>query len=669
MMLATLLVAMAVSDSPPPPHLVEKPYDVVVYGGTAGGVVAAIAAANEGLSVALVEPGTHIGGMVSGGLGRTDYAKKYVIGGMSREFYERAGRHYGEETSWFLEPHVAEKILRDWLEEAGVSVHLWSRVGEVEMDGERVLSFADTEELSVFRAPYFIDASYEGDLMARAGVSYTIGREGREVYDESLAGKREYSPKHQFDVALDPYDAVGNPLPLIYTGDPGETGEGDRKVQAYNFRLCMTQVKENLVPWPRPEDYDPARWELLARLLQAKPDLTLDDMSNPAMMPNGKTDTNNDGPISTDYIGGSWNYPDASYDEREHIFHETRRYVQGFFYFLAHDPRVPEKLQQEINSWGLAKDEFTDTDNWPHNMYVREGRRMLGAYVMNQKDLQTERTKSDSIGMGSYNSDSHHVQRIIVTEPGPWGDDVPMVINEGDMQVPVQPYEIAYGALTPKPEECTNLWVTGCVSASHVAYSSIRMEPQYMIMGQAAGVAASIAHEANVGVTEIDIDALQAKLREHKSVLSLADTEAPYSSVRDFEGLVLDDGQADKHGRWRTSTTVEPFIGYGYSTTDKPVTGEESITFRPKNLEPGIYDVLFAYSPHPNRCKESQVVVRATGVTDIHTIDQTKFVKGRDPFVWLGSYVIKDDRSSVTVRVAPDTGGHLTADAVQWIKR
>lgn len=509
-------------------HSKPRHYDVVVYGGTAGGAIAAVAAANEGMSVALLEPRDHIGGMVSGGLGRTDFGNKNVIGGLSREFFQRAGRHYGEEIAWYFEPHVAETIFRDWLSQAGVTVYFRHQLDPrgVKRDGPR-LARIRMRNNAVFSAEVFIDASYEGDLMARAGVSYTWGREGRQEYGESLAGRHAHSEKHQFDVKISPRDERGKLLPCIYDGDPTEVGHGDRKVQAYNFRLCLTDRKDNQVPFPRPSGYDPRRYELLKRYLQAKgTSLKLEQIIHIDRMPNGKTDINNNGPFSTDHIGANWDYPEADEARRREIWDDHVRYVQGFFYFLANDPSVPPHIGQAINQWGLARDEFQDTDHWPHQMYIREARRMIGAYVMTQADLQTQRTKPDSIGMGSYNSDSHHVQRICTSDGG--------VTNEGDMQVPVKPYEIAYRAITPRLQECANLLVPVCFSASHVAYSSMRMEPQYMIMGHAAGLAAGFAVRHKLPVQRVDITWLQQRLGEQKQVLSwpTAPATAPAAGSR-----------------------------------------------------------------------------------------------------------------------------------------
>jgi hypothetical protein len=507
-------------------------FDLVVYGGTAGGVVTAVAAAREGLRVALLEPRTHLGGMVSGGLGWTDYGRKEVIGGYSLEFFERVGKQYGEPIAWHFEPHVAEAVFREMAAEAGVTVLYRHRLketgGVVRRDG-RVTEIA-TENGRRFRAAIFADASYEGDLMAQAGVSYTVGREASETYGESLAGVRDRTPLHQFMIRRDPrsaasavavhvpaYDERHRLLPGISPEPKGSTGQADRKVQAYNFRMCLTDDPANQVPFPKPAGYSPARYALLAKFLAAataaagRPLTMRDVMSPDALERNHKLDVNNNGAFSTDFIGGSWDYPEANYRTRERIWQAHVDYVAGFFYFLAHDPQVPPDLQREINRWGLAKDEFTDTDHWPHQLYVREARRMIGEYVMSQKDIQTDRTKPDAIGMGSYNSDSHNVQRIVNADG--------FVENEGDMQVPVQPYEIPYRVMLPQRAQAANLLVPVAFSASHVAYSTLRMEPQYMIIGQAAGVAAALALRSGRAVQEIDVDALASRLRAQRAVL------------------------------------------------------------------------------------------------------------------------------------------------------
>ncbi len=498
-------------------------FDVVVYGGTAGGVITAVSAARDGLTVALLEPRDHVGGMVSGGLSFTDYGKKEVIGGYALEFFWRVGnnysmRRYGQDASWYCEPHVAERIFREMLADAGVTVHYRHRLREktgVQKNGNRVMEIF-MENGSSFSAEIFADCSYEGDLMAQAGVSYTWGRESVADYGESLAGVRERTPFHQFTVSVSPYDADGRLLPEVDPGPAGEVGSGDRKVQAYNFRLCLSSDKGNQVPFPRPAEYSPKRYELLARMLKAMTEKLgraprLREVCSPDDIPNKKVDVNNNGAFSTDYIGRNWEYPEADYKTRERIWQEHVDYISGFFYFLANDPQVPADLRKEANLWGLAKDEFTDTNNWPHQLYIREARRMVGEYVMRQKDLQTDLTKPDPIGMGSYNSDSHNIQRI-ATKDG-------FVVNEGDMQVAVKPYQIPCRVMLPKQQEAKNLLVPVCFSATHVAYSSLRMEPQYMIIGQAAGVAAKMAIEARVAVQEIDTSILKKRLLDRGAVM------------------------------------------------------------------------------------------------------------------------------------------------------
>lgn len=499
------------------PSLAAAGFDVVVYGGTSGGVVAAVAAAREGARVVLLEPGKHLGGMTTGGLGRTDHGKKEVVGGYSLEFYQRVGKKYGQPVAWDFEPHVAEQVMKEMIAEAGVDVRFGRRLREskgVTKKGARIVAIT-MENGERYRGKVFIDSSYEGDLMAQAGVSYTWGREGVSQYGESLAGVRPKDRSHQFDVAIPAYDANGKLLPEIQNGPRGELGQADRKVQAYNFRMCLTDDPANRLPFPRPDNYDPKRYALLARLFPAleklkdRP-LVMRDFMIISPMPNRKTDMNNYGAFSTDYIGKSWDYPEAGYARRAEIWRDHEDYTKGFYYFLAHDSSVPEGLQREVNRWGLSRDEFAGNANWPYQLYVREARRMVGSFVMTQKDVQTERTKPDVIGMGSYNSDSHNVQRF-VTPDG-------TVQNEGNMEVPVKPYQIPYRILLPKPGEATNLLVPVCVSASHVTYSTVRMEPVYMIMGQAAGVAARMAVAAKVAVQQVDTGVLGRKLQSQGAI-------------------------------------------------------------------------------------------------------------------------------------------------------
>jgi hypothetical protein len=511
--------------------------DIVVYGATASGVLAAVAAVREGKEVLLIEPGRHLGGMVSGGLGATDAGNRAAVGGYSREFFDRVRAYYVKKygpkspqvrdcsDGFHFEPHVAELIFKEMLDQARVRVlfgrTLWKvdkKEGVIRSIELVPMGFAirggRTEQRKpplVIRGKVWIDASYEGDLLAKAGVRYTVGRESREQYKESLAGVQKHSPAHQWPVAVSVFGKGGMLLPFVQPGSAGKPGAGDRKVQAYNFRLCMTRRPELRLPFPRPKDYDPDRYELLARYLAKRPGLKVGQLMNPVPMPNGKTDTNNNGPFSTDYLGANWDYPETDYPGRYRIWMDHVKYTQGFLYFLSQDSRVPAALQKEMRQWGLAKGEFADTAGWPHQLYVREARRMLGAFVMTQPDIMTARTKKDSVGLGSYNADSHHVQRV--------ADADGAALNEGDFQVPVKPYAIPYRSLTPRAGECSNLLVPVCLSASHVAYGSIRMEPVYMILGHAAGVAAALAADQST-VQEIPIRRLQERLRVQKAVLS-----------------------------------------------------------------------------------------------------------------------------------------------------
>jgi len=510
----------------------SQDFDVIVYGATPAGVMAAVSAGRQGLSVALLEPTAHLGGMSTGGLNRTDVGRREVVGGLPLEFYWRAGRYYdmdrhGQQVSWYPEPHVALLIMQQMLEASHVTVLLRHRLLEkrgVIRSGTRITEIS-MENGASFEAKVFIDATYEGDLMAQAGVSYTWGREGISQYGEPLAGVRAETPGHQFKVKLSPYDSNGKLLPEIYSGPMGMPGSADKKVQAYNFRLCFSTDPANQAPFPRPEGYNPQRYELLARLLKARTDQegrvpALRSVFLIGRLPNNKADMNNMGAFSTDYMGGSWAYPEASYAEREKIWQAHYDYTAGFLYFLAHDPQVPKPLQDEMNQWGLAKDEFMDTANWPPQLYVREARRMIGEYVMTQKDAQTEVSKPDPIGMGSYGIDSHNIQRVVSKEG--------FVINEGDTQVPSQPYQIPYRVLVPKRQEVQNLLVPVCVSASHIAYGTLRMEPQYMMMGQAAGVAAKLAIANHQALQDIDTKELTRRLKEQGVVMEyVPSSQAP----------------------------------------------------------------------------------------------------------------------------------------------
>ena len=499
-------------------------HDIVIYGGTSSGAAAAIAAARLGMKVALVEPGRHVGGMLTGGLGRTDMDRQsHVIGGIAREFFERAGRHYGQPVAWTFEPSVAERILNDWLRESGVAVYFGQRLAPtaaLDRAGDAILRFR-AETGDTFEARVFIDSSYEGDLMKAAGVQYNVGREARALYNESLAGRQDFLPgRHQFRVPVSPYGDDGKLLPhVVRQEDVAQLGAGDGKFQAYCFRLCFTSDPKNQRPFPKPKDYKPERFALVRNYLRALGDAaTLGDFLGISPMPNSKTDINAT-VVSTNLPGANWDYPEASYERRQEIWNEHLSWTQGLVYFLANDESVPERLRAEMNKWGLTKDEFPDTGGWPHQLYVREARRMKGEYVLTQHDLEGHRRKYDSVGLAGYNIDIREVQwvaRRIYRFPAVAHE----LLMEGYVSMPVEPWQIPYRALLPRQEHASNLLVSACISASQVAYASFRMEPQYMIAGQAAGTAAALALKTNTPVHHVSIPELQKTLEQNGQILT-----------------------------------------------------------------------------------------------------------------------------------------------------
>jgi hypothetical protein len=521
-------------------------YDLVVYGGTSAGVIAAVQARKMGKSVIIVCPDKHLGGLSSGGLGFTDTGNKAVIGGLSRDFYHRVWKHYDkpaawkwqkkeeygnkgqgtpaidgqQRTMWIFEPHVAERVFEDYVREFKIPVrrNKWlDRARGVKKDGARIVSIT-TLGRKTYAGKMFIDATYEGDLMAAAGVDYHVGREAQSVYGEQWNGVQTgvLHHRHHFGVLktpISPYVVPGDPksgvLPRISTEPPGEFGSGDKRVQAYCFRMCLTDDPRNRIPFPKPRCYDAKQYELLLRIFAAGWRETFEKFDP---IPNHKTDTNNHGPFSTDNIGRNYDYPDASYERRREILREHETYQKGWLWFIANDPRVPKDVQDAMRRWGLPKDEFKDNGGWPHQIYVREARRMIGSYVMTESELTKKRPTPQSVGMGSYTIDSHNVQRYITPEGH--------VQNEGDIGVSTKgPYEIAYGALVPKRGQADNLLVPVCVSSSHIAFGSIRMEPVFMILGQSAATAACLALDAGAPVQQVDYAKLRERLLKDGQVL------------------------------------------------------------------------------------------------------------------------------------------------------
>lgn len=517
--------------------------DVIVYGGTSAAVTSAVQVARMGRSVIIVSPDKHLGGMSSSGLGFTDTGNKEVIGGIAREFYQLVYDHYqkpeswkwqkqseygnkgqgnpaidGEKrTMWIFEPHVAEEAFEKMIAENIIPVYReeWvDRENGVRMKKGKIISIA-TLSGKVFRGKVFIDATYEGDLMAAAGVSYIVGRESNITYGEIWNGvqKGAFHHGHYFKDNVDPYRIPGDPssglLPRISSETPGENGSGDSKIQAYCFRLCLTKNPVNRMPIEKPEAYDSTQYELLVRIADTRWNEFFGKFDP---IPNEKTDVNNHGPFSYDNIGMNWDYPDASYQRRKEIIREHILYQKGLLYFMATSKRLPGSVREEMKKWGYSKDEFTDNGYWPYNIYVREARRMKGEFVMTENEVLGRKPVAESIGMGSYTLDSHNVQRYVTAEGH--------VQNEGDIGVKAPaPYQIGLGSIMPARDECSNLLVTVCASCSHIAFGSIRMEPVFMILGQSAGTIASLSLEKKINIHDLPYEALRKRLLEDNQVL------------------------------------------------------------------------------------------------------------------------------------------------------
>ncbi len=527
----------------------DDAYDLVIYGGTSGGVIAAIQAARMGKTALIVEPSDRLGGATSGGLGWADIGEKSTIGGLSLEFFRRVYQYYQQDSAWTyqdkndyqpwgnhaiqqggpmwsFEPHVAKQVLEQMIsEEEGIAIEYNERL-DLEHGVEKIngrITSIKMESGKVFKGKYFIDASYEGDLMALAGVSYHVGRESRDTYGEPLAGVlgptiNVRQPKQYFGPEVSPYDEEGNLLPTIQDIPMGKPGEGDKKIQAYNFRACLTTAENNKIPIKRPERYDSTTYELLYRYIQAKKLNSISQVLTISPMPNHKTDINDGGhgsPFSTDYNGMNWEYPEGNYDLREAIWLDHYNFTVGLFYFLGNDPRLPGSLRIEMLQYGLPKDEYMEHNHWTPQLYIRETRRMIGEYVLVQQDCQQNTTKEKSIGLASYGPDSHHVQRIVYEN----GE----VVNEGNFLEPHNPYEIPLSIMLPKKEECINLVVPVCVSSSHIAFGSIRMEPVFMIMGQSAATLVALALDEGKALHDVEYSLLAQRLRADTQILKLSE--------------------------------------------------------------------------------------------------------------------------------------------------
>jgi hypothetical protein len=637
--------------------------DLCVYGGTSAGVIAAVQAARDGRSVVLVAPESHLGGLTTGGLTYTDFGNKASIGGLSREFYQRVGKKYGLPEEWKFEPRVAEQVYEEMIAEAKVPVRMRHFLKSVKRKGQRLTSLTTERGLTV-NARMFIDATYEGDLMAKAKVSYTVGRESNDQYGETLNGV-QVRDKHQFEFPVSPYVVEGDPksglLPGIEPEPVKPNGTGDHRVQAYNFRLTLTKDPKNRLPFPKPEGYDPREYELLARYIKHDTKFLFGKYD---LLQNGKYDKNNHGAISTDYIGQNYGWPEGDYKTREKIFRKHVIYQQGLMWFLTNDPRVPADVRARLAEWGLCRDEFVDTAGWSRQLYIREARRMVSDYVVTEHDCRGTRRAPDSVGMGSYGMDSHNCQRVVIDGA---------VKNEGDVQVGgFAPYPISYRAIVPRRGECENLLVPVCVSSSHIAFGSVRMEPVFMLLAQSAAVAAGFAMDTDCSVQDVDYSRLRARLLELGQVLEWTGpvntgrvTPIPPSSL---PGIVLDDADGVKTGEWHASSIAHARkVGTGYLHDGNTNQGGVSIAFTPDLPEDGEYEIFLLAPPNPNRATNAPVVINIGGRSTTVKVNQRPEASGG--FLSLGRYRLPKGRKTTVTLSNTGADGYVVVDGIQFLPR
>jgi len=639
----------------------SESYDICVYGGSSAGVIAAYTAMQSGKTVILIEPGKHLGGLTTGGLGYTDIGNKYAITGISRDFYRRIGKYYGKLEQWIFEPHVAENTFKAYLDAAAIKPVYQHRLVSVKKEGAAITSITveqsdnpGTSTQRVIKAKMFIDCTYEGDLMAKAGVSYFTGREANSLYNETYNGV-QLREKHQFPDGIDPYKTPGKPESGLLWGISNASvdaqGAGDKKIQTYNFRLCLSNDPANKIEITKPDNYDASKYELLLRFLEKKPAKDLNGFLKVDLMPNHKTDINNNGPFSTDMIGMNYDYPEADYATRAKIQLAHEEYTKGLLYFIGHDERMPEYLRTMMLQWGYPKDEYQDHGNWSPQMYVREARRMKGAYVMTQANCESREVVTDGVGMAAYTMDSHNCQRIVQNG---------MVKNEGDVQIGgFGPYPVAYRSIVPKPEECNNLLVPVCLSATHIAYGSIRMEPVFMVLAQSAAVAASMAINSKTSVQEVDVKQLQQQLKLNP----LADNSTAEILVDNDDAT-----QATSKGNWVKETKgcygPSMFIISGQDAANA------SVKFTPNIIKAGQYKV-YAYFPKLSGAASSTALRISDGnkIIDKEIKEADVRVEGQTSGEWvdLGAYTLPKGKKSFVEILGKNDGGKIVADAILFV--
>ena len=658
--------------------------DVIVYGSTPGGFCAAIAAAREGASVILLEPTDHVGAMNTGGLSHCDSNQmlRSTLMGLFHEWHTRVVKDYTDrglkapynpakkdQSRWTFEPHVAMRVTMEMLDEAGVTVLTARYLKSVTKEGPRIKSLVTKN--GTFTARVFVDGTYEGDLMAAAGVDWTIGRESRDEYGESLAGKQY--PKQKMNI--NGFDDEGKLLPLLTTDEAGPDEAGDRNIMTYSFRLCLTTNPKNRVPMPKPANYDPARFEIVRRALKAGERRIGFDLYP---LPGNKVDGNNSigGQFSIGLIGGGNDWHSADEAGRKKIWEEHKQFTLEFFHFLITDPAIPAATRNRYAKLGLCKDEFASYDHFSPALYVRESRRMKGLYVISQKDILAEPKKGDPIAISSFPIDSHDVQRVALKGGG--------VINEGTI-FPVRnqklrqgyAYDVPYRSILPKPEQCENLLVPVALSCTHVGISSLRIEGAWMVIGQGAGVAAALAAKDEVAVQELDYAKLRERLLAQKQVLDLpevSDAPASHGSIaaKSLPGIVLDDSQAKLTGNWARSTNFKPHIESGYVFSGEKGSsskgdGKSTAIFRFKSPKSGRYQLLMAYSAHKTRAKNVPVGFSSGSQRKDFVVDQTVSLPKGKQFRPIGTVDIVADTETIIQITNSNTVGFVILDALQLL--
>ena len=677
-----LLLALGLLLSLPVARAVEA--DVIVYGATPGGFCAAIAAAREGAKVVLLEPTAHVGGVNTGGLSFSDSNQtvRSTLLGLFEEWHQRVAADYAargvklpydvavkDNSVWTYEPHVAARVTAAMLKEASVSVLTKQTLEGVEKAGARIVGLRTSGGMHT--AKIFIDATYEGDLMARTGVVWHLGRESRDEYGESFAG-RQY-PKEK--LAINGFDANGLPLPFITSLRPGDDQAGEETVMVYSFRLCLTKNPANRVPFPEPQTYDPARFELIRRYFQKYPNAPLPWDLYP--LPGDKFDANNGigKMFSMGLVGEANGWCASDPAGRAKLWEKHKQYTLEFYKFLTTDPAVPAKIRATMAELGLCRDEFPETQHWSPQLYVREGRRMDGRFTLTQKDVLEDPKKDDAIAISSFPIDSHDCRRIALPDG---------VINEGTIFPVSMPgrrhgyaYQIPYRAITPSASECSNLLVPVALSATHVAYSSVRVEPTWMAIGQSAGVAAALAAKEGVTVQALDYGRLRARLLAQNQVLDLpvlppvgkvARSSGPISiDLKSLPGLILDDSQAELSGDWERSTNFKPHVGTGYLHDEQRSDGKSRAVFRFKAPADGEFELRMAYSAHETRTTRLPVTIVGGGSEHRFTVDQTQPMPAGQVFRPIGSLRLRQGLEYTLTVTNQDTKGFVIVDAFQLL--